>query len=122
MPSKSASVEQAVAGEPDQVVSESETISQGLGIEQTTEASAITEPNGSQAPSSDPSLPPKVTLRGLRAQTEMNAISRALQQTGWNRRRAAELLSISYRGLLYKIRQHNLTPPTDSQLSPFTER
>ena len=58
-----------------------------------------------------------VSLRSLRAETEIRAIGRALQQTGWNRRRAAELLSISYRGLLYKIRQHNITPPTDSELT-----
>jgi DNA-binding NtrC family response regulator len=51
----------------------------------------------------------RVTLRTLRAETEMQAISHALQQTGWNRKRAAQLLSISYRGLLYKIRQHNIT-------------
>lgn len=51
----------------------------------------------------------KVTLRTLRAETEMQAISHALEQTGWNRKRAAQLLSISYRGLLYKIRQHNIT-------------
>lgn len=51
----------------------------------------------------------RVTLRTLRAETEMHAISQALQQTGWNRKRAAQLLSISYRGLLYKIRQHNIT-------------
>ena len=68
------------------------------------------------------STAPRVTLRSLRAATEIDAISRALQQTGWNRKRAAELLSISYRGLLYKIRQHNITPPTGTQLSPFAER
>jgi DNA-binding NtrC family response regulator len=51
----------------------------------------------------------RVTLRTLRAETEMQAISHALEQTGWNRKRAAQLLSISYRGLLYKIRQHNIT-------------
>lgn len=51
----------------------------------------------------------KITLRSLRAETEMQAISHALEQTGWNRKRAAQLLSISYRGLLYKIRQHNIT-------------
>jgi DNA-binding NtrC family response regulator len=51
----------------------------------------------------------RVTLRTLRAETEMQAISHALEQTGWNRKRAAKLLSISYRGLLYKIRQHNIT-------------
>jgi len=37
----------------------------------------------------------KVTLRTLRAETEMQAISQALAQTGWNRKRAAQLLSIS---------------------------
>ena len=53
---------------------------------------------------------PGVTLRSFRIEAEIHAISRALEQTGWNRRRAAQLLSISYRGLLYKIRQHNITP------------
>jgi DNA-binding NtrC family response regulator len=60
------------------------------------------------------------TLRSLRAETEMHAISEALEQTGWNRKRAAQLLSISYRGLLYKIRQHNITP--DQQLAPVPKR
>jgi len=55
----------------------------------------------------------RLTLRSLRAETEMQAISQALEQTGWNRKRAAKLLSISYRGLLYKIRQHNITRHQD---------
>ena len=50
------------------------------------------------------------SLRSLRAEAEIYAISRTLEYTGWNRRRAAQLLSISSRGILYKIRQHNLTP------------
>jgi len=49
------------------------------------------------------------SLRVLRAEAEVHAISRALDAVGWNRRRAAELLCISYRGLLYKIRQYNIT-------------
>jgi len=49
------------------------------------------------------------TLRSLRNAAEAHAISRTLQETGWNRKRAAQLLSISYRGLLQKIRQYNLT-------------
>jgi DNA-binding NtrC family response regulator len=61
-----------------------------------------------------------LTLRSLRAATEIDAIKWALEKTGWNRKRAAALLSISYRGLLYKIRQHNITPST--QLSPVAER
>ncbi len=50
------------------------------------------------------------SLRSLRVEAEIYAISKTLEHTGWNRRRAAQLLSISYRGILYKIRQHNLTP------------
>lgn len=61
--------------------------------------------------------PRRITLRSLRAAAEIHAISRALEETGWNRRRAAEMLSISYRGLLYKIRQHNITPPKDPGLA-----
>jgi len=50
------------------------------------------------------------SLRSLRVEAEIYAISKTLEYTGWNRRRAAQLLSISYPGILYKIRQHNLTP------------
>jgi len=57
-----------------------------------------------------PLTDPHFSLRSLRAEAEIYAISRTLEYTGWNRRRAAQLLSISYRGILYKIRQHNLTP------------
>jgi transcriptional regulator with PAS, ATPase and Fis domain len=49
------------------------------------------------------------SLRVSRAEAELRAISRALDCAGWNRRRAAQLLRISYRGLLYKIRQYNIT-------------
>jgi DNA-binding NtrC family response regulator len=60
------------------------------------------------------SLPsPELTLRSLRDVAEVHAISNALERTGWNRKRAAQLLSISYRGLMYKIRRHNLAPPIE---------
>jgi DNA-binding NtrC family response regulator len=52
----------------------------------------------------------KPTLRSMRAAAEILAIRQALQETGWNRKRAAQLLSISYRGLLYKLRQHSILP------------
>jgi transcriptional regulator with PAS, ATPase and Fis domain len=51
-----------------------------------------------------------LSLRSFRNEAEVHAISCALRQTGWNRKRAAKLLSISYRSLLYKIRQHNIAP------------
>jgi DNA-binding NtrC family response regulator len=61
------------------------------------------------------------SLRSLREEAEIYAISRTLEYTGWNRRRAAQLLSISYRGILYKIRQHNLTPRPRGQAEPVGE-
>jgi len=55
-----------------------------------------------------------LSLRGHRNEAEVHAINYALGQTGGNRKRAAKLLSISYRSLLYKIRQHNITPVASS--------
>jgi DNA-binding NtrC family response regulator len=52
----------------------------------------------------------KSLLRNLKGETEASAISNALEQTQWNRRQAARLLNISYRGLLYKIREYRLRP------------
>jgi|GEM_PF-6576720 transcriptional regulator with PAS, ATPase and Fis domain len=48
------------------------------------------------------------TLRRMKAQMELLAIGRALSLTRWNRKQAAKLLKISYRSLLYKIRQHDI--------------
>jgi transcriptional regulator with PAS, ATPase and Fis domain len=54
---------------------------------------------------------PDLSLKSYRNEAEIHAITSALAHTGWNRKRAAQLLSISYRGLLYKIRRHNITSP-----------
>jgi DNA-binding NtrC family response regulator len=51
------------------------------------------------------------SLREILNAAESQVIQRALEHTGWNRKRAAQLLKISYRGLLYKIRSHSLTKP-----------
>ena len=53
----------------------------------------------------------KSLLRNLKGETEINAIRDALDHTRWNRRQAARLLNISYRGLLYKIHEYRLSPP-----------
>ena len=49
-------------------------------------------------------------VRDLRKQTEVQMVKDALNRCGWNRRKAADYLQISYRGLLYKIQQHQLAP------------
>jgi len=49
----------------------------------------------------------KVTREAVRV-LERDLILKALQANHWNRKRVAKALSISYRALLYKIRQANL--------------
>jgi len=50
----------------------------------------------------------KSIVRDLKDQAEIKAISEALAQTNWNRKAASRLLNISYRALLYKIREYGL--------------
>ena len=67
-----------------------------------------------------PPLPPSIPLpaerppglkslvRSLKDEAEIQAIRQALEQTNWNRKKAAAILNISYKALLYKIRQYGL--------------
>lgn len=57
-------------------------------------------------------------MRDVRDRTEAQLIQDALEVSGWNRRHAAQYLNISYRGLLYKIQQHRLTPRQSRELNP----
>jgi two-component system response regulator AtoC len=45
----------------------------------------------------------------VKNETEVRMLENALSASGWNRRRAATNLNISYRTLLYKIKQHGLS-------------
>jgi len=47
----------------------------------------------------------KVAARAASRKTERELILKALEQTHWNRKRAARNLQISYKSLLYKIKQ-----------------
>ena len=51
----------------------------------------------------------KEISRKASLEAEREAIGRVLEQTGWNRVRAAKALKISYRALLYKMKQAGLT-------------
>ncbi len=53
----------------------------------------------------------KSLARSVKKEAEAEAIAHALEQTGWHRQKAAALLKISYKALLYKIRQYGLQPP-----------
>ncbi len=47
----------------------------------------------------------KVAARAASREAERELILRALARTRWNRKRAAQELQISYKSLLYKLKQ-----------------
>jgi two-component system, NtrC family, response regulator AtoC len=53
----------------------------------------------------------KVLVKSAKEGAEKTAIAGALDRTRWNRKAAARLLKISYRALLYKIHEYQMTPP-----------
>jgi DNA-binding NtrC family response regulator len=59
----------------------------------------------------------KHLVQNLKGGAESAAIARTLEGTGWNRKAAASELQISYKALLYKIKQYNILPPR-KQFSP----
>lgn len=63
--------------------------------------------------STGPQISDSKSLRSLvqsvKSEAEKNAISAALEKTGWNRKAAARLLKVSYRTVLYKIEQYKMT-------------
>jgi DNA-binding NtrC family response regulator len=50
----------------------------------------------------------KHLVRGVKGNTESAVIAQSLEEHGWNRKAAASELQISYKALLYKIKQYNL--------------
>jgi two-component system response regulator AtoC len=78
------------------------------------EAASMNAAAASAAVESAPAAPApltgslKDTARHAAREAERELISRTLQQTRWNRREAAEILGISYKALLYKIKEAEL--------------
>ena len=71
------------------------------------------------------SLPLKARTQQLVREVETQAILRVLQLNNWNRRKSAQMLNISYRALLYKIRSAGISeycPPKRAKLiHPITQ-
>jgi transcriptional regulator with PAS, ATPase and Fis domain len=70
--------------------------------------------DGEEAACNNGSL--KHMVRNLKDGAESAAIAKTLEGTGWNRKAAASELQISYKALLYKIKQYNLFPPQKQAL------
>ncbi|MCL6480352.1 MAG: sigma-54 dependent transcriptional regulator [Firmicutes bacterium] len=60
----------------------------------------------------------KALVRSLKDEAEMEAIADALEKTNWNRKEAARLLGISYKALLYKMRQFKIDGGRGARSSP----
>jgi len=56
-------------------------------------------------------------VQSVKLEAERNAIAATLEKTGWNRKEAARLLKVSYRTLLYKIEQYQMSS-SDSSVFP----
>jgi two-component system response regulator AtoC len=67
---------------------------------------------GGNGTESEPDLSERSTLKEVakfaQRKAERELIERVLQQTKWNRRKAAQILDISYKALLYKIKECGL--------------
>ena len=50
----------------------------------------------------------KVRLKNVKNEAESKEIRRALESANWNRKAAAQKLNISYKALLYKMKQHGV--------------
>jgi two-component system response regulator AtoC len=67
-----------------------------------------TESNGEETSPPATAVSLRSIAREAALRAERQTISRALEETRWNRVQAAKLLDISYRALLYKIRRAGL--------------
>jgi DNA-binding NtrC family response regulator len=91
-----------VLQDEDMAISELEAKSKGVA-----DTSNGTAGSGSDAPVGGL----KSLVRGLKDEAELRAIEQALIATNWNRKMAAARLHISYKALLYKIKQYQIVPP-----------
>lgn len=93
-----------------------------LGDENLAVAELEPKPDGGSGLNSDPGRGHgnesigglKSLARSAKDEAEAEAIARALNETNWNRKQAAALLKISYKALLYKIRQYGIAQTTRS--------
>lgn len=77
-----------------------------------------TSPREDSAPPKEQGL--KALVRGLKDEAEMEAIADALEKTNWSRKEAARMLGISYKALLYKMRQFKLDAGKAPRSTPAT--
>ncbi len=95
--------------ELENVIERAMVLAEGERLEPDTLPAAVRSPgragdNGAPSPVAEHDL----SVKRQTEQLERDLIRRALERTGGNRTRAAELLDLSHRALLYKIREYGL--------------
>lgn len=80
----------------------------------------VTEEEGEAGARASAPTSLKSLIQSVKWKTEQKAIAAALEKTGWNRKAAARLLGVSYRTMLYKIEQYQMSAP-ESYISSLTE-
>ncbi len=94
--------------EVENVVERAMVLATGSSIELEDLPEIVRDPESMVRISSDTLSSDELSVKKRSAELEKHLISRALEVTEGNRTRAAELLDLSYRALLYKIRDYGL--------------
>jgi two-component system response regulator AtoC len=105
-----------VLRDPSMVLGELAPISAAIVVPGTNVATnTVRLPEAVPAPASLPDdAPLKDVARRAARIAEREAILRALMRTGWNKRKAAKRLQVSYKALLYKIKDCGIVDPRDA--------
>jgi len=98
-----------------EIVGRDPRVSRAIALAPTNTAS-----NAVRVPELHASLPEDAPLKDVARRAariaEREAILRALMRTGWNKRKAAKRLQISYKALLYKIKDCEIVDPRDAAM------
>ena len=94
--------------ELENVVERAMVLADGETIEQENLPEIVRDPDSTIRVTSDTLSSDELSVKKRSAELERHLIARALEVTEGNRTRAADLLDLSYRALLYKIRDYGL--------------
>lgn len=106
-------IQDGFSGDITRFLDASQTTSQNSGVYPGASSSTQGQKDygaGNAQPSTRMGLDLKALSRRAVMDAEREFIAKALEKTKWNRTKATKLLGISYRALLYKIKDYGLTP------------
>ncbi|MCI0329515.1 MAG: sigma-54 dependent transcriptional regulator [candidate division Zixibacteria bacterium] len=100
-------IKQVVVREDDGIIPS--LLSAGSGMVSIPAYAAVSASSSAGSPAAGYAL--KKRVDDIVTREEKRVIAEVLQKTNWNRRKAADILEISYRSLLYKIKEYRINEP-----------